>query len=112
MVNIIIITKKRPDIVLHDKKDKTYLLIDIAILDDLNINKKETNIKKYKDLEIEVSRMWNVWIKIVPFIIEALRTIKNGLDQKLLLIAEQPSSTEVQKVTVMNNAHISFEVLG
>ena len=42
--------EKRPDIVLHDKKDKTYLLIDIAILDDLNINKKETNIKQVQRL--------------------------------------------------------------
>jgi hypothetical protein len=39
------------DIVLRDKKEKTHLLIDIAIPDDSNINKKETEkLNKYKDM--------------------------------------------------------------
>jgi hypothetical protein len=43
------------------------LLIDTAIPDDSNINTKETEkLSKYKDLEIEVSRMWKVRTKIVP----------------------------------------------
>jgi hypothetical protein len=48
-----------PDIVLFDKKKKeTCLLINIAITDDSNVNTKETEkLTKYKDLEIEVSRM-------------------------------------------------------
>ena len=32
----------RPDIVLHEKGEKACLLIDIAVLDDSNINTKET----------------------------------------------------------------------
>jgi hypothetical protein len=43
----------QPDIVLHDKKEETCLLIDIAIPDDSSINKKETEKQsQYKDLEI------------------------------------------------------------
>ena len=39
-------------------KEKTHLLIDIAIPDDLNVNIKETEkLSKYKDLENKVSRM-------------------------------------------------------
>jgi hypothetical protein len=39
------------DIALHDKKEKTRLLIDIAIPDDSNINIKETEkLSKYKDM--------------------------------------------------------------
>jgi len=46
-----------PDIVLHDKKEKICLLIDITIPDDSNLNTKETEkLSKYNDLEIEVSR--------------------------------------------------------
>jgi hypothetical protein len=41
------------------KKEKTYLLIDIAIPDDSNVNTEETEkLSKYKDLEIEISRIW------------------------------------------------------
>jgi len=70
------IQANRPDTILHDKKRKTCLLIDIALLVDSNVNTKETEkIPKFKDLEIEVSRMWKVRTKIVPVIIAALGTI-------------------------------------
>lgn len=46
------ILANRPDIVLHDKKEKTCLLIDIVVPDDTNFMLKETEkISKYKDLE-------------------------------------------------------------
>jgi hypothetical protein len=66
------------------KKEKACLLIDIAISDDANVNRKETEkLSKYKDLEIKVSRKRTVRTKIVPIIIGALGAIKNGLDQTL-----------------------------
>jgi hypothetical protein len=37
------------------------MLIDVAISGDINVIKKETEkILKYKDLTIEIQRMWNV----------------------------------------------------
>jgi hypothetical protein len=58
--------ENRPGIVLHDKKkDKTCLLIDIAIPDDSKVDTKTDKLWKYEDLEIEVSRMWKVRTKIV-----------------------------------------------
>jgi hypothetical protein len=52
------ILANRPDTVLHDKEEKICLLIDIALPDGSNINKKYTEkISKY-DLEIEVNRMY------------------------------------------------------
>jgi len=65
-------TSKLTDIALHDKKQKTCLLIDIAIRHDSNINTKEIEkLSKYKDLGIKVSRMWKVRTKNVPVIIVA-----------------------------------------
>jgi hypothetical protein len=63
------------------KKEETCQLIDIAIPDDSNVNTIEAEkLSKYKELEIEVSRIWNVRTKIVLIIIAALGTIKNGFD--------------------------------
>ena len=46
------------DVVLCDKKEKTCLLIDIARQDDSNVNTNDTEkLRKYKDLEIEVSSL-------------------------------------------------------
>jgi hypothetical protein len=58
-----------PDIVLHDKKENTCLLTDIAIPDGSYLNTKETEkLRKCKGLKINVSRMWKVGKKIVPLI--------------------------------------------
>jgi hypothetical protein len=88
------------------------LLTDIAILYDSNINTQETETKQFKDLEIEVSRMWKVRTKIVPVIIGALGTIKVGLDQNLQLLPGHLSAIELQKIALMSTAHIIRKVLG
>jgi len=52
------------------------MLIDVAISGDRNVIKKEAgNILKYKDLTIEIQRMWNVKTKVIPVIIVATWTI-------------------------------------
>jgi hypothetical protein len=57
-------------------------MIDIVIADDLNFNTEETeNLSTYKDLVIEVSRMWKWRTKTVTVIIGVLGTVKKGLDQ-------------------------------
>ena len=59
--------------------------------DDLSVNIKVTEkLRRYKDLEIEVSTMWKVRTKIVPVIIGAFGTIKKRLDQNLQLLPGQP----------------------
>ena len=53
------IAANRLDIVLKNKKDKTCLLIDMTTPLDINTLFKTTEkLTKYKDLEIEVERMW------------------------------------------------------
>jgi len=51
------------------------MLIDVAISGDRNVIKKEAEkILKYKDLTIEIRRMWNVKTKVIPVIIGATGT--------------------------------------
>ena len=102
-----------PDIVLHEKGEKAWLLTDIAILDDSNINTKETEkLSKYKDLENEVSRTWKGGTKIVPVIIWALGTITKGLDKNLQLLPDHLLAIELQMNTLISTAHITGKVLG
>jgi len=52
------------------------MLIDVAIAGDRNVIKKETEkILKYKDLTIEMQRMWNVKTKVITVIIGATGTV-------------------------------------
>ena len=52
------------------------MLIDVAISGDRKVIKKEAEkIPKYKDLTIEIQRMWNVKTEVMPGIIGANGTI-------------------------------------
>ena len=67
------IAANRPDIVLKNKKDKTCLLIDMTIPLDTNTSVKTTEkLTKYKDLEIEVQRMWGLKTTTVRWLWEPL----------------------------------------
>jgi len=52
------------------------MLIDVAISGDRNMIIKEAEkILKYKDLTIEIQRMWNVEPKVIPVVIGSTGTI-------------------------------------
>ena len=70
------IPNNKPDILIRDNEKGTCMLIDVAISGDRNVIKKEAEkILKYKDLTIEIQRMWNVETKVKPVIIGATGTI-------------------------------------
>ena len=52
------------------------MLIDVAISGDRNVIKKEAEkILKYKELTIEIQRMWKVKTRVIPVIIGKTGTI-------------------------------------
>ena len=71
----------KPDIIISDDNNKgTYMLIDVAIPGDRKVIKKEAEkILKYKDLIIEIHRIWNVKAKVIPVITGATGTISISL---------------------------------
>jgi len=61
------IPNNKPDIIIRGNEKGTYMLIDDAISGDKNVIKKEAEkILKYKDLTIEIQRVWNVKTKVIP----------------------------------------------
>jgi uncharacterized Zn ribbon protein len=56
--------------------------------------------------------MWKVRTNIVPVIKGASETIKKGSVQNVRLLPGHPSTTELQKVTLMSTAHFIRKVLG
>jgi len=88
------------------------MLIDIKILGDRNVIKKEVEkILKYKDLAIEIQRMWNVKTKVIPVIIGATGTISKSFRKYVSNIPGKHEDKELQKTAILGTAHILRKVL-
>jgi hypothetical protein len=65
------------------------MLIDVAITKDRNVIKSEAEkILKYKDLTIEIQRMWNVKTKVIPVTIGVTGTFPKSFRKYMSNIPE------------------------
>ena len=88
------------------------MLIDVAISGDRNVIKKEAEkILKYKDLTIEIERMWNVKTKVIPVIIGATGTISKTYRKYVSNIPGKHEVKELQKTVILGTAYILRKVL-
>jgi len=106
------IPNNRPDIIIGDNEKGTCMLIDVAISGDRNVIKKETKkILKYKDLTIEIQRMWNVKTKVMPVIIWATGAISKSFRKYMSNTPGNHEVKELQKSAILGTAHIFRKVL-
>ena len=71
------ITANRPDIIVKDSVNSTRKLIDMTIPPDRNIALKEIEKgSKYKDLELEIQRMWQMKTEVIPVVVGVLGTVQ------------------------------------
>jgi hypothetical protein len=66
---------------------------------------------KYKDLAIEIQRMWNVKTRVIPVIIGAAGTISNSYRKYVSTIPGNHEVRELQKTAILGTAHILRKVL-
>ena len=93
-------------------KDKKCLLIDMTVPADRNIAPKEfEKISKYKDLEMEIQKMWHLKTTVIPVVVGALGLLKRGTDEYVDSIPGKPKLFEVQKIALTSTAHIMRKVL-
>ena len=91
---------------------RTCMLIDVAIPGDRNVIKKEAEkILKYKDLTIEIQRMWNVKTRVKPVIIGATGTISRSFRKYVSDVPGNHDVKELQKTAILGTAHILGKVL-
>jgi hypothetical protein len=91
----------RPDIIIKNKKDKTCLLIDVAIPSDTNVLQKEAENKlKYKNLSIEIQRMRNMKYFVIPVITGATGIVSKSLQKYLETRPGQHSIDSLQKTAI------------
>ena len=84
----------------------------VAISGDRNVIKKEAEkILKYKELTIEIQRMWNIKTKVIPVIIGATGIISKPFRKYVSNIQGKHEVKELQKTAILGTAHILRKVL-
>ena len=107
------IPANRPDITIHDRKNRTAILIDVSVPVENNIVKKtaEKHVK-YRDLEIELQKCWGLLkIKTVPIVIGALGSVLKGHAQYLARLYKTAKFNVIQKIALLGTANILRNVL-
>ena len=89
------ITANRPDIIIvKDSVNSTCKLIDMTVPSDRNIALKEIEKKsKYKDLELEIQRIWHMKTVLIPVAVGALGTVKKGMVENIKKVSETATVT-------------------
>ena len=77
-----LISARRPDLIIINKKRKICKIVDFAVLADHRIKLKEYKKRdKYLDLALELKKVWNMKVTIIPIVIGAFGTITKGLSK-------------------------------
>jgi hypothetical protein len=96
------IPSNKPDIVILDYDKGTCMLLDVAIPGDRNVIQKEAEkILKYKDLTIEIHRMWKVKTRVIPVIIGATGSISKSFRKYVSTIPGNHDDKELQKTAIL-----------
>ena len=74
-----------------------YIIVNTLHKGDKDNNKKAENILKYKDLTIEIQRMYNVKARVIPVIMGANGTIAKSLSQDLSNTLGKHEIKEIKK---------------
>jgi hypothetical protein len=105
------IPNNKPDIIIRDNEKRTCTLIDVAISGERNVIKKESEkILKYKDLTIEIQRVWNIKTKVISVIIGATGTISKSFRKYVSDIPGNHEVKELQKTAILGTTHILRKV--
>ena len=95
-----------PDKTVVEKKQ--VWLIDVAIPGDSRIDQKEVEkITKYKDLKIEVERLWEKKTTVLPVVIGVLGAIPRDLIKYLKTLAlGKILPSQLQKTALLDTEHV------
>uniref|UniRef100_A0A803T202 Reverse transcriptase domain-containing protein n=1 Tax=Anolis carolinensis TaxID=28377 RepID=A0A803T202_ANOCA len=95
-----------PDITVVEK-NKVWI-IDVAIPGDSRIDEKQQEkLSRYQDLKIELQRLWQKPVQVVPVVMGTLGAVPKDLSRHLETIdIDKITICQLQKATLLGSAHI------
>ena len=102
----------RPDLVIIDRNNKKWWMVDFSVPYDPNVASKEQDkIDRYKDLAAEVARMHKVSVEVVPIIVGSLGVVTKDLTRWLDRIGVGDVVGGLQTSALIGTAAILRKVL-
>ena len=102
----------KPDIIIFNKTERHCTIVDVTIPGDHNIEQKQQHkIDKYRDLKIEISRMWNCSSVVVPVVIGALGSVPKKFHDHFYKLDIGKNIVPLQKSALLGTASILRKVL-
>ena len=88
-------------------------IIDIAVPGDHNIQQKELEKKtRYEHLRIEIARLWNKEVSVIPIVVGALGTLTANLKKNFKELGIPKVTPCLQKSALLGTASILRRTLG
>ena len=105
------IVANKPDITIKNHKNNSCLLVELKFPMNKNLSPGEFGkISKYKDLEIEIEIMWHLKPTLIPVVVEALATVKEGT-KRVFTTNPWTNLTEIQQIVLTSTAHVLRKAL-
>ena len=102
-----LISARRPDLIIINKKKRICKIADFAVSADHRIKLKECEKKdKYHDLARELKKLWNIQVTIISIVIGAFGTITKGLLKGLENLEVGGRVETIQTTTLRRTARI------
>ena len=102
----------KSDINIKGHKEKTCKLLDFTFPLDINISAKQfEKLSNYKNLQMEIERMWQLKTSVIPIVVGALVLVKRGTAKHLKKILGKQNLAEMQKILLTSTEHIKKSVI-
>ena len=106
------IQANKSDINIKGHKEKTCKLLDFTFPLDINISAKQfEKLSNYKNLQMEIERMWQLKTSVIPIVVGALVLVKRGTAKHLKKILGKQNLAEMQKILLTSTEHIKKSVI-
>ena len=103
-----LISVRRPDLIVIEKKKRTCKIVDLAVPADHGIKLKES---EKKNNARELKKLWNIKVTIVPIVISAFGTVTKGLLKGPGYLEVGGREETIQTITLLRTARIVRRVL-
>ena len=103
---------RRPDMVIIDKtKNECKIIVFACPFDDIIEEEVKDKMKGYNDLKTGLKNIWDMPVKVIPVVVDALGTTPKKLKQRLSDIGIETRIVELQKTIMLYFARILRNVL-